>query len=619
MRKVLSAILLLGSLSARGQFAAQWNYITFVQNPEAIRQVQITALWNISVYGTTNLVTGQRQAKQTDLHGSLIISNMVPGAYKVDFIGQIFTNSFTNVFDVGTTGLVNAAGYIGISTNSVLGDSYAYTRNQVDALLENFSGGSATNAFRSQAGNNLITIETNATDFNYTISGVAQTNENMRQWGLVSPDVYATQFDASGSTTNVINGKANTNGAAMFNLYVATVGITNALSITNGNYLDLFFSNGTFLRTNRVAPFDFEFHNTNGIVTFGTNTVTKLTVTSTTGTVTGVGNLTIGGSAGITGVATVGGLSSSGQISTTSSLSTDNGSFVTDGSGDLTAGNISGNTISGDFTGDGSALTAINASQLSSGTVPPARLGSGSSITTKFLRGDSTWQSIVGGGDMLAANNLSDVANASTALANIGGNNAANLSAGLISPGRLPFGISNFIANVAPFAGMTATYATNANGVVTETFVNGNVLTNGSPLFVGGIPVVTTNQLIGASGLGAAQYAATDSGTNLVSTQNGINWTNTWHFTNFLAQTNIVLQSDGTQWSGLITNGPTVFITFAGNSIGPWTLRIKTNCTIVIPPQVHVLGYSNNVVTNALVDFQPFGGTNEVVEAIGEL
>jgi hypothetical protein len=34
---------------------------------------------------------------------------------------------------------------------------------------------------------------------------------------------------------------------------------------------------------------------------------------------------------------------------------------------------------------------------ITTGTVDPARLGSGSSITTKFLRGDSTWQSISGG------------------------------------------------------------------------------------------------------------------------------------------------------------------------------------------------------------------------------
>jgi hypothetical protein len=37
---------------------------------------------------------------------------------------------------------------------------------------------------------------------------------------------------------------------------------------------------------------------------------------------------------------------------------------------------------------------------ITSGTVDPARLGSGSSITTKYLRGDSTWQTIAGGGDV---------------------------------------------------------------------------------------------------------------------------------------------------------------------------------------------------------------------------
>ncbi|MBP8231749.1 MAG: hypothetical protein KAY22_05545 [Rhizorhabdus sp.] len=56
-----------------------------------------------------------------------------------------------------------------------------------------------------------------------------------------------------------------------------------------------------------------------------------------------------------------------------------------------------------------------------SALVNPAQLGSGSAITTKYLRGDSTWQTLAGGGDLLAANNLSDVANAGTALSNLGG------------------------------------------------------------------------------------------------------------------------------------------------------------------------------------------------------
>lgn len=55
-------------------------------------------------------------------------------------------------------------------------------------------------------------------------------------------------------------------------------------------------------------------------------------------------------------------------------------------------------------------LTALNASALTSGTVAPARLGTGSGGATKFLREDSTWQVVGGGGDALVANPLSQFA-----------------------------------------------------------------------------------------------------------------------------------------------------------------------------------------------------------------
>lgn len=51
-------------------------------------------------------------------------------------------------------------------------------------------------------------------------------------------------------------------------------------------------------------------------------------------------------------------------------------------------GIIAGNTL----TGDASALFDLNADNLASGTVPLARLGSGTPDNTKFLRGDNTWQ-----------------------------------------------------------------------------------------------------------------------------------------------------------------------------------------------------------------------------------
>ena len=69
------------------------------------------------------------------------------------------------------------------------------------------------------------------------------------------------------------------------------------------------------------------------------------------------------------------------------------GATVNVGSG-ITLGASGDVFFTGIATGNGSGLTALNASNISSGTVPTARLGSGTASSSTFLRGDSTFQTV---------------------------------------------------------------------------------------------------------------------------------------------------------------------------------------------------------------------------------
>lgn len=69
-----------------------------------------------------------------------------------------------------------------------------------------------------------------------------------------------------------------------------------------------------------------------------------------------------------------------------------------DGNGDLfVEGNLTvdKDITANNFVGNGSEITDIQAESISTGTVGTSRLGSGTDVTTKFLRGDSTWQQVL--------------------------------------------------------------------------------------------------------------------------------------------------------------------------------------------------------------------------------
>lgn len=156
----------------------------------------------------------------------------------------------------------------------------------------------------------------------------------------------------------------------------------------------------------------------------GSGSVTSVSVsggstglTTTGGPITSTGTITLGGTLNIanggTGATTAAGAlnallpsqsSQSGKYLTTDGFNASWGSISTSSltgtalpasvtTSSLTSvGNITSGTWSGSF-GDvsGANLTSLNASNISSGTVAPARLGSGTASSSSFLRGDGTW------------------------------------------------------------------------------------------------------------------------------------------------------------------------------------------------------------------------------------
>ena len=139
--------------------------------------------------------------------------------------------------------------------------------------------------------------------------------------------------------------------------------------------------------------------------------VTGQVINDTTGLVVGV--TTVGGGLSATdgffsGIVTaVGNASFSGNVSVGGTLTYEDVTNI-DAVGLVTARNGivvgSGITLSKDgdvfftgiATGNGSGLTALNASNLASGTVPSARLGSGTASSSTFLAGDSTFKTVTG-------------------------------------------------------------------------------------------------------------------------------------------------------------------------------------------------------------------------------
>ena len=310
----------------------------------------------------------------------------------------------------------------------------------------------------------------------------------------------------------------------------------------------------------------------------------SLTSVGTLGSLAVSGNATVGGNATITGNLVVNGTTTTvssttvevadknielGKVSSPDDTTADGGGLTLKGATDKTWNWVnstdawtssehiqvaSGKT----FIGDGSTLTALNASNLSSGTVNVARLGSGSSVTTKFLRGDNTWQTVSSTPEGTAI--LSTGESGATKFLREDGD-------GTCSWQSVPAGVT--IANQADNRIVTATGTTNAlNGESGLTYNGGTLAVSGGATLTSTLSLANNTNLDFGTSLAIRHFTSNPSGSGWISGEQSAVFSNTAKPINFY---NYV--SGSTTWQPHLTLDPGGAVTAYHNG----TARIATS------------------------------------------
>jgi hypothetical protein len=407
------------------------------------------------------------------------------------FTGTLRTNAQPNITSVGTLSSLNV-------NNTVT--AVAFTAN-TGVFTGNGSGLTALNASNISTG--TVSADRLTGTYNISITGSAAsatTATSATTAGTVTTNAQPNITSVGTLSTLLVNGNVS---AA--NITVSAGTITSNLFSGNGaNLTNLTGSNVTGQVANALVAGTVYTAAQPNITSLGTLTslgvsgnITAANITANTGVITGNGSgLTALNASNLsTGTVPSARLTGSYSISVTSATTagtvttaaqpniTSVGTLTSLGvSGNITAANITANT--GVITGNGSGLTALNASNLSTGTVPSARLtGSYSiSVTSATTAGTVTTAAqpnitSVGTLTGLGVNGTITGVNITANTGVFTGNgsaltalNASNISTGTLAQARLAN--SNVIlGNTTLALGTTTTTVTGLSSVTSTTFV----------------------------------------------------------------------------------------------------------------------------------------------------